>query len=311
MKTSRPNFKRAQVPAVFLLPVLALTLGPAAEAGAERSAMVSGCNGYDRCPALGKELLAENNPEQAIDAFKQAAGAAGTDETRRAEAYGRVAEAEGRAGDSIAAVAYYEHARSLSPSKDGWIESAYKQALAKQGTLSAADIRKKLAVDREIAANEPPLQRAGATAEETGAADAPGYTAELGQTRGIGLDMAMVGDNAKYAPRPRKAAKAAPKPVSAAPALKAAPSKPVAETKPGAGPQFVLLGHTETVGSEEYNLSLSRDRAETVKAYLTGNFPDLAGTLRAEGVGKRYPLFDTQDEMSHRLNRRVAVKQLR
>jgi outer membrane protein OmpA-like peptidoglycan-associated protein len=74
--------------------------------------------------------------------------------------------------------------------------------------------------------------------------------------------------------------------------------------------KFVILGHTDMYGGEQYNLSLSKDRAETVKVYLTQNFPVLNGSLRTQGAGMRYPISETLDEQSQRFNRRVEVKQL-
>lgn len=72
--------------------------------------------------------------------------------------------------------------------------------------------------------------------------------------------------------------------------------------------RFILLGHTDVYGSEGYNLDLSRDRANVVKNYLIEHFPKLLGSLRAEGMGKKKPLFDDADEGSQKFNRRVEVK---
>jgi outer membrane protein OmpA-like peptidoglycan-associated protein len=74
--------------------------------------------------------------------------------------------------------------------------------------------------------------------------------------------------------------------------------------------KFVLLGHTDIFGSEQYNINLSKDRAESVKSYLTENFPPLGTTLRTEGMGKRHVLSGSSDEESQKLNRRVEVKRL-
>lgn len=327
-------------------------------AGSSTKKPMPGCSSYDRCIALGKQLMDEKDARQAAEAFQQAAALAEQDEQQRAEAYGHLAVAKKAAGDPVAALAYLERARVLAPARGSWIESEYKQALASQGTLSAADIRRKLSLDKEIAQSEAPMQIAAAPEEETpgAAADDSEYTTEMGQTRGIGLDVATADDNTQYAPKPRAAAKpsarpAAPKPaVAAKPRVRRAPSRATGDgiasqpslelrvnfqynsadlTEEGArqteelgkalrtileenqGSKFILVGHTDMFGSEQYNLSLSKDRAESVRAYLNRSFPDLAGSLRAEGAGKRYPLFDTSDEESQKLNRRVEVKWLR
>jgi len=73
------------------------------------------------------------------------------------------------------------------------------------------------------------------------------------------------------------------------------------------GKRFTLIGHTDAVGSHEYNDDLSERRARSVKAYLSGRFPKLAGNrLRIEGFGKRRLLYP--DDPENALNRRVAVQ---
>lgn len=72
--------------------------------------------------------------------------------------------------------------------------------------------------------------------------------------------------------------------------------------------RFSLVGHTDAVGSEAYNLELSRSRAQAVKDYLTGKFGIDAGRLQASGVGESDPA-DAGDPDSA-LNRRVAITNL-
>lgn len=68
-----------------------------------------------------------------------------------------------------------------------------------------------------------------------------------------------------------------------------------------------LAGHTDYLGSEEYNLELSRNRANSVRAYLVskGIAPE---RLTAQGFGKSRPLVDQRDDNARMLNRRVEVK---
>ena len=72
--------------------------------------------------------------------------------------------------------------------------------------------------------------------------------------------------------------------------------------------QATIVGHTDVFGGEEYNDHLSEDRAASVKAYLSKNYPDLADKLSERGMGKRQPLYRETDDESQRLNRRVEVK---
>ena len=71
------------------------------------------------------------------------------------------------------------------------------------------------------------------------------------------------------------------------------------------GSTFVVAGHTDAVGGEEYNQGLSERRAETIKRYLTEKY-GIAGTdLVTVGYGKSKPK-DASAPMDP-VNRRVQV----
>lgn len=72
--------------------------------------------------------------------------------------------------------------------------------------------------------------------------------------------------------------------------------------------KFSLVGHTDAVGSDAYNLELSQARAAAVKDYLIGQFGVGADRLQASGVGEADPA-DPNDPSSA-LNRRVAITNL-
>lgn len=72
--------------------------------------------------------------------------------------------------------------------------------------------------------------------------------------------------------------------------------------------RFSLVGHTDAVGSEEYNLKLSQARARAVKDYLTRKFGIEQGRLQASGVGESDPVDPGDPEGA--LNRRVAITNL-
>ena len=66
-----------------------------------------------------------------------------------------------------------------------------------------------------------------------------------------------------------------------------------------------IVGHTDNVGSDEYNQKLSEDRAEAVKSYLVKKGVGEI-SITAEGKGETEPL-DTNDTPEGReKNRRVA-----
>jgi outer membrane protein OmpA-like peptidoglycan-associated protein len=76
------------------------------------------------------------------------------------------------------------------------------------------------------------------------------------------------------------------------------------------GMSVEIGGHTDAVGSKNYNLFLSRKRAEAVKDFLTKKGID-ARRIKAVGYGKTRPLASNDDEREGRqLNRRVEFKVL-
>lgn len=68
----------------------------------------------------------------------------------------------------------------------------------------------------------------------------------------------------------------------------------------------LIEGHTDSVGSEEYNLGLSRRRAESVKAKLALDGVD-PGRITTMGYGKKFPAFSNDTAANRALNRRVDV----
>lgn len=67
-----------------------------------------------------------------------------------------------------------------------------------------------------------------------------------------------------------------------------------------------VFGHTDDVGSAEYNQELSKRRAEAVASYLvkTGVDPDI---MTVKGFGKTQPLVDETTEQARARNRRVEL----
>lgn len=53
---------------------------------------------------------------------------------------------------------------------------------------------------------------------------------------------------------------------------------------------IVIEGHTDRIGPEEYNETLSRQRAESVRTYLSANSPLSDSTIRVLGLGESQPL---------------------
>jgi OOP family OmpA-OmpF porin len=71
--------------------------------------------------------------------------------------------------------------------------------------------------------------------------------------------------------------------------------------------RILISGHTDDLGSDEYNLELSINRAKSVYNWLINNGIESA-RLKFSGFGKSQPLYNDTTEKSRALNRRVEVK---
>ncbi len=70
---------------------------------------------------------------------------------------------------------------------------------------------------------------------------------------------------------------------------------------------FRVVGHTDSVGSDSYNQTLSLNRANAVKDYLTAQ-PVLAGAvITSKGRGEAEPIAENATEDGRRQNRRVEI----
>jgi outer membrane protein OmpA-like peptidoglycan-associated protein len=78
----------------------------------------------------------------------------------------------------------------------------------------------------------------------------------------------------------------------------------IVEAYPGL--KLQVEGHTDSVGSDEYNQQLSEKRADSVRGYLVSNgvSPD---SVTAEGLGKGDPVADNSTAAGRKLNRRVDM----
>jgi outer membrane protein OmpA-like peptidoglycan-associated protein len=74
------------------------------------------------------------------------------------------------------------------------------------------------------------------------------------------------------------------------------------------GEMFLIEGHTDAVGSDDDNLSLSDRRAESVAIILTEEFGVPPENLTTQGYGEQYLKVPTDGP--ERLNRRVAVRKI-
>ena len=70
--------------------------------------------------------------------------------------------------------------------------------------------------------------------------------------------------------------------------------------------KVLVTGHTDTVGSQNYNLALSQQRADAVAAYLAANGVP-SGAISKAALGQSDLLVETADGVRNAQNRRVFI----
>ncbi len=71
--------------------------------------------------------------------------------------------------------------------------------------------------------------------------------------------------------------------------------------------EYLVVGHTDTKGTNKYNLSLSIKRAEVVKEILI-NYGINQSSIKILGKGEESLAVNTPDDTKHPANRRVEIK---
>jgi OmpA-OmpF porin, OOP family len=70
----------------------------------------------------------------------------------------------------------------------------------------------------------------------------------------------------------------------------------------------VIEGHTDSIGSAEYNMGLSQRRAQAVENYLESNGVSLAGRFTSEAFGETKPIASNDTAEGRAENRRVVIR---
>ncbi len=74
--------------------------------------------------------------------------------------------------------------------------------------------------------------------------------------------------------------------------------------------KLIVEGHTDSMGSDDYNETLSRERAKAVKDYLITRFGISAERLQVKGAGEGRPLSSNDTDKGRSQNRRVEFIRL-
>jgi len=73
------------------------------------------------------------------------------------------------------------------------------------------------------------------------------------------------------------------------------------------GLKLYVVGHTDNIGTIDYNLKLSKARADAVIRELTSKYKISPGRLRAFGVASLAPVASNKTEEGRAKNRRVEL----
>lgn len=71
-----------------------------------------------------------------------------------------------------------------------------------------------------------------------------------------------------------------------------------------------IEGHTDSIGTEQYNLGLGKRRAEVVKGYMVLRHQVEAKRMTTLSYGESRPISDNRTAAGRALNRRVEFKVL-
>ncbi len=127
------------------------------------------------------------------------------------------------------------------------------------------------------------------------------------QTAGSGVDVTEVGDGEAILVNLPDGVTFAVDSTTISPSFQATLDQIAASMQQYPNSLIDVMGHTDSTGSDSYNLDLSKRRADAVANYLV-----MRGVSRARietiGYGERYPVADNTTESGRARNRRVEIK---
>ena len=71
--------------------------------------------------------------------------------------------------------------------------------------------------------------------------------------------------------------------------------------------KIIVVGHTDYTGGFDYNIDLSKRRANAVAEHLISGYGLVAGRIKSDGVGYLAPAASNESEAGRALNRRVEL----
>jgi outer membrane protein OmpA-like peptidoglycan-associated protein len=250
----------------------------------------------DKLNVENAELIAKKRTLEAERARRETGMATSEAERARREAGVATSEAERARREAGVATSEAEHAKR---------EAGMAMSEAEQARMAAAADRMAAAADAEraaIAKRQAEQAKSAADVESAKAAMAKAEADQLmkelselkaQQTeRGIVLtigDVLFATGKANLSPDANKSV-----------------AKLVEFLKKYQKRNVLIEGHTDSVGKDDYNLTLSQNRADSVKYKLVGDGIE-AGRITTVGYGKKFPLASNDTMAGKAQNRRVEV----
>jgi len=71
--------------------------------------------------------------------------------------------------------------------------------------------------------------------------------------------------------------------------------------------EIEIIGHTDSIGEDQYNLELSIRRAKSIENYLLKNYEEYSGKIKSLGKGEKDFKLDNLTEENRMKNRRVEI----
>ena len=81
----------------------------------------------------------------------------------------------------------------------------------------------------------------------------------------------------------------------------------IVRIKSYASSKITVAGHTDSKGSDDYNMQLSQQRANAVRDYIEQHLDSAQTTIRAIGYGESQPSASNDTEAGRQSNRRVEI----
>ncbi len=232
-----------------------------------------------------RALSAERQEAERIQQEKDAAAAA--------------AAAKAKAEANAAAAAEAKRQAELTAAREAQMKAEADAQAAQQRAAAAAAASEAAAQQAALQAKEQAARDEAARAQAATAALRAQILQQLNEVlqttdtpRGLVVNMAdVLFETGKYA-------------LSQDAQLKLAKLTGIIQAHPGLN--LAIEGYTDTTGSADFNLKLSQQRADAVRAFLISQGLS-ADTITSKGLGEANPVADNSTAAGRKLNRRVEI----